>query len=161
MPFTERTPEGIARGGLADGLTEDIITRLAKLRVLFVIARGSVYALGERNIPPEEAGRLLNVDYVASGTVRRYADRVLVTAELSEARVARIVWVEEFTCKIDDALTTPDEASPTRVRPAWIVAAALAGALIAGVVLYASSPRERLKISKAARRQLPNRITTQ
>ncbi len=95
--------------GLADGLTEDIITRLAKLRVLFVIARGSVYALGERNIPPEEAGRLLNVEYVASGTVRRHGDRVIVTAELSEARVARIVWVEEFTCKIDDALTIFDE----------------------------------------------------
>jgi DNA-binding SARP family transcriptional activator/TolB-like protein len=109
MPFTERTPEGVMRGGLADGLTEDIITRLAKLRVLFVIARGSVYALGERNIPPEEAGRLLNVDYVASGTVRRHADRVIVTAELSEARIARIVWVEEFTCKLDDALTIFDE----------------------------------------------------
>jgi TolB-like protein len=109
MPFTERTPEGITRGGLADGLTEDIITRLAKLRVLFVIARGSVYALGERNIPPEEAGRLLNVDYVATGTVRRHADRVIVTAELSEARVARIVWVEEFTCRLDDALTLFDE----------------------------------------------------
>ncbi len=109
MPFTERTPEGFMRGGLADGLTEDIITRLAKLRVLFVIARGSVYALGERNIPPEEAGRLLNVDYVASGSVRRLADRVIVTAELSEARVARIVWVEEFTCKLDDALTIFDE----------------------------------------------------
>jgi DNA-binding SARP family transcriptional activator/TolB-like protein len=109
MPFTERTPEGLARGGLADGLTEDIITRLAKLRVLFVIARGSVYALGERNIPPEEAGRLLNVDYVASGTVRRNGDRVIVTAELSEARAARIVWVEEFACKRDDALTIFDE----------------------------------------------------
>jgi DNA-binding SARP family transcriptional activator/TolB-like protein len=109
MPFTERTPEGLARGGLADGLTEDIITRLAKLRVLFVIARGSVYALGERNIPPEEAGRLLNVDYVASGTVRRNGERVIVTAELSEARAARIVWVEEFTCRRDDALTIFDE----------------------------------------------------
>jgi DNA-binding SARP family transcriptional activator/TolB-like protein len=109
MPFTERTPDGVTRGGLADGLTEDIITRLAKLRVLFVIARGSVYALGERNIPPEEAGRLLNVDYVASGSVRRHGDRVIVTAELSEARAARIVWVEEFTCRLDDALTLFDE----------------------------------------------------
>jgi DNA-binding SARP family transcriptional activator len=105
MPFVERTPEGMARGGLADGLTEDIITRLAKLRVLFVIARGSVFALGERNFTPEEAGRLLNVDYVASGSVRRQGDRIIVTAELSEARVARIVWVEEFSGKLDDALT--------------------------------------------------------
>ena len=104
MPFVERTSEGLARGGLADGLTEDIITRLAKLRVLFVIARGSVFALGERNFSPEEAGRLLNVDYVASGSVRRQGDRIIVTAELSEARVARIVWVEEFSGRLDDAL---------------------------------------------------------
>ena len=109
MPFVERTSEGLARGGLADGLTEDIITRLAKLRVLFVIARGSVFALGERNFSPEEAGRLLNVDYVASGSVRRQGDRIIITAELSEARVSRIVWVEEFSGKLDDALSLFEE----------------------------------------------------
>jgi len=109
MPFADRAAETVSRGGLADGLTEDIITRLAKLRVLFVIARGSVFALGERNIPPEEAGRLLNVDYVVSGSVRRLSDRVIVTAELAEARVARIVWVDEFACRSDDALALLDE----------------------------------------------------
>ena len=45
MPFLE---ESDSRGGLADGLTHDIITRLAKLRSLFVIARGSVFALAEQ-----------------------------------------------------------------------------------------------------------------
>ena len=60
MPFGDRT--STIRGGVGDGLTEDIITRLAKLRALFVIARGSVFRLGEREIPPQEAARLLNVD---------------------------------------------------------------------------------------------------
>jgi DNA-binding SARP family transcriptional activator len=109
MPLVDRTAAGAARGGLADGLTEDIITRLAKLRVLFVIARGSVFALGERNIAAQEAGRLLNVDYVASGSVRRYNDRVIVTVELAETKISRIVWVEEFSCQLDDALRVPDE----------------------------------------------------
>jgi DNA-binding SARP family transcriptional activator len=109
MPFVNREPEGARRDGWADGLTEDIITRLAKLRALFVIARGSVYALHERSIPPEEAGRLLNVDYVASGTVRRQDNRISVAVELSEARVSRIVWAEEFNCKIDDVLLALDE----------------------------------------------------
>ena len=109
MPFVDRTPDSATRGGLADGLTEDIITRLAKLRVLFVIARGSVYALGERNIPPEEAARLLNVDYVASGSVRRHNDRVTVTVELAEARASRIVWADDFTYRMDDALVVLDE----------------------------------------------------
>jgi DNA-binding SARP family transcriptional activator/Flp pilus assembly protein TadD len=109
MPFADRTPDSATRGGVADGLTEDIITRLAKLRVLFVIARGSVYALGERNIPPEEAARLLNVDYVASGSVRRHNDRITVTVELAEARAARIVWADDFTYRMDDALVVLDE----------------------------------------------------
>ena len=56
MPFLEELDR---RGGLADGLTHDIITRLAKLRSLFVIARGSVFALAEQKIGPEEAGRRL------------------------------------------------------------------------------------------------------
>ncbi|MGH8177981.1 MAG: BTAD domain-containing putative transcriptional regulator [Steroidobacter sp.] len=111
MPFVDRTLDGAPRAALAAGLTEDIITRLAKLRILFVIARGSVFALGERNIPPEEAGRLLDVDYVASGSLRRCNDRITVTVELAEARVSRIVWVEELTYKMDDALAAPDDIS--------------------------------------------------
>ncbi len=56
MPFVEQAKNGGARGGLADGLTHDIITRLAKLRSLFIIARGSAFALADRGIGPEEAG---------------------------------------------------------------------------------------------------------
>jgi DNA-binding SARP family transcriptional activator/TolB-like protein len=96
MPFVDRTGVG-ERSTLAEGLTEDIITRLAKLRVLFVIARGSVFALGERNIAPEEAGRLLNVDYVVSGSIRRHGLSFTFSVELSEARTSRVMWVEELT----------------------------------------------------------------
>jgi TolB-like protein len=109
MPFAENTNHGGVRGGVADGLTCDIITRLAKLRSLFVIARGSVFALAERGIGPEEAGRQLNVDYVASGTVRQQTGRILVTVELVEARTARIVWAEAFDHKPDDAFAVLDE----------------------------------------------------
>lgn len=102
MPFVDRSGADVQRGGPADGLTEDIITRLAKMRMLFVIARGSVYSLGERNIPPDEAARLLNVDYVASGSVRRQNNRITVSVELAEARVARIIWADEITYGLDD-----------------------------------------------------------
>ncbi|MDX8530255.1 transcriptional regulator [Mesorhizobium sp. VK25A] len=100
MPFTESA--GGVRGGLADGLTHDIITRLAKLRDFFVIARGSVFALAERNIAPEDAGRRLNVDYVATGSVRSAPGRIVVSVELVEVRTARIVWAETFEHKPDD-----------------------------------------------------------
>lgn len=106
MPFTE---ESGARGGLADGLTHDIITRLAKLRDFFVIARGSVFALAEKAIAPEEAGRKLNVDYVATGTVRDLAGRVIVGVELVEVRTARIVWAETFERRPDDIFAVLDD----------------------------------------------------
>ncbi len=93
MPFVDDAHAG----PLANGLTDDIITRLAKLRALFVIARGTSYALGERGVDPQEAGRILAVDYVASGRVRRHGTRIAVLVEVSETRTARIVWTDELT----------------------------------------------------------------
>ena len=106
MPFVD---ESGARGGLADGFTHDIITRLAKLRDFFVIARGSVFALAEKTIAPEEAGRKLNVDYVATGTVRSTAGRLIVSVELIEVRTARIVWADTFERRPDDLFAVLDD----------------------------------------------------
>ncbi|MGX5850123.1 transcriptional regulator [Mesorhizobium sp. PL10] len=108
MPFAEDAGSGI-RGGMADGFTHDIITRLAKLRDFFVIARGSVFALAEKNIAPEDAGRRLNVDYVATGTVRSVTGRLIVTVELVEVRTARIVWAETFERRPDDIFAILDD----------------------------------------------------
>ena len=109
MPFVEEATEGSLEGGLADGLTHDIITRLAKLRDLFVIARGSVFALAEKNIGPEEAGRRLNVDYVTSGGVQRKEGRIEVSVELVEVRTARIVWADMLHHKLDDTFDVLNE----------------------------------------------------
>jgi DNA-binding SARP family transcriptional activator len=111
MPFSDRTLEANAHGGLADWLTEDIITRLAKLRVLFVIARGSVFSLTERKIPPDEAARLLNVNYVASGSVRPYKGRLHITAQLAEVATGRIMWADDFSYSLDVAFDVLDEIS--------------------------------------------------
>ena len=109
MPFVDQSAETGARGGAADALAHDVITRLAKLRSLFVIAQGTVFALHERHIGPEEAARMLNVDYVVGGSVRRDGKRHTVTVELAETRTARIVWAETFNHKPDDALLVLDE----------------------------------------------------
>jgi DNA-binding SARP family transcriptional activator len=108
MPFFARTRSDF-RGGIADGLTDDIITRLAKLRSLFVIARGSVFALAERGVDAAEAGRMLGVDYVVSGAARREAGRVAISIELSEVQTARIVWSERFERKFSNAFDAFDE----------------------------------------------------
>jgi DNA-binding SARP family transcriptional activator len=104
MPFALRGANASERRSVADGLTDDIITRLAKLRALFVIARGSAYALAERKIAGDEAGRLLNVDYVASGSLQIDRDRLTVIVELSDVRSGGILWAEDFRCKPDDLL---------------------------------------------------------
>nr|WP_148227709.1 transcriptional regulator [Fulvimarina pelagi] len=108
MPFLE--PDAVApRTGLGAGLTRDIIVRLAKLRSIFVIAQGSVFALAERGIGAEDAGQRLNVDYVASGMVRRRAGRLSVTVELVEAQSARIIWSDEYEGAEDEAFDVLDQ----------------------------------------------------
>jgi TolB-like protein/tetratricopeptide (TPR) repeat protein len=109
MPFTDQPGLPRPRGGVADALVHDVITRLAKLRCLFVIAQGTTFALHDRNVPPVEAGRLLKVDYVVSGSVRRDGNRLTVHVELAEAQSARIVWVEAFSHSVNDAFLILDE----------------------------------------------------
>jgi DNA-binding SARP family transcriptional activator/TolB-like protein len=109
MPFADRSDTAAERGGAADALAHDVITRLAKLRSLFVIAQGTVFALHERHVAPEEAGRLLHVDYVVSGSVRRDGKRFTVAVELAETRTGRIVWAETFNRTQNDAFAVLDE----------------------------------------------------
>lgn len=109
MPFADRSPTAGARGGAADALAHDIIVRLAKLRSLFVIGQGSVFALHEKAVAPAEAGRMLNVDYLVSGSVRCWGRQIAVMAELADARTHRIVWAEHFDHKFEDALLILEE----------------------------------------------------
>ncbi len=109
MPFVDRSSEAVTRGGAADALAYDVTSRLAKLRSLFVIAQASTFALREKGVGPDEAGRMLNVDYVVGGSVRRHLRKLSVSAELVETRTARIVWSETYDEKMDDALDLLDE----------------------------------------------------
>ncbi|MGQ0699170.1 MAG: transcriptional regulator [Panacagrimonas sp.] len=109
MPFADQSSEPSARGGIADALAYDVTARLAKLRSMFVIAQGSVFALHERGFGSEEAGRMLNVDYVLGGTARLIGERLSVSIELIETRTARLVWSEILNQKLDDALIVLEE----------------------------------------------------
>lgn len=110
MPFIDRTPGAALRGGLGDGMAHDVITRLSKLRSMFVIAEGTMFALAERHVGSEEAGRRLDVDYVASGSLRRGPGaRLAVSVQLAQTRKAQVVWAEEFTGQLDDTFSVLDE----------------------------------------------------
>ena len=101
MPFhaSSQTAECVA-----DGLSHDIISGLARLRALFVIARGSTFALRDRASNPREIGRLLDVDYVATGSVLRDTDRLAVSVELCATSDGRVVWTETYEARLANTL---------------------------------------------------------
>lgn len=110
MPFVERGGDASQGGGLsAEGLVHDVITRLAKLRSLLVIAQGTVFALHERGIAPAEAARTLNVDYLVSGSFERRGTRAIITVELTDTRTAQIVFADGFEYELSDLLQALDQ----------------------------------------------------
>jgi TolB-like protein len=118
MPFRELDTDP-ARADLGAGLTRDIITRLAKLRAVFVIAQGSVFALAERGLGPQDAAERLQVDYVASGLVSRRDGHFMISVELVDARTQRIVWSDEYEAAEGDAFEILDRIGDTIV---WAIA---------------------------------------
>jgi len=104
MPFAALTP---AANRLADGLTDDIIIGLAKLRSLFVIARGTAFTLRDRGIRAPEAGTLLGVDYVTTGTVCMDSPRIRISLQLCAQANGRILWADEYDGRADDAPMAP------------------------------------------------------
>jgi TolB-like protein len=87
---------------VADALPHDLITELARLRWLFVTARGSSFRLREPNPDIVEVGRVLNARYCMSGTVEMEGRRIFVTAELGETRDGGVIWAERYSGSIDD-----------------------------------------------------------
>ena len=80
----------------ADGLAEDIITRLARLRWLFVSARNSSFTYKGKAVDVKQVGRELGVRYVLDGSVRRSGQRLRISAELSDASTGLQVWAERY-----------------------------------------------------------------
>ena len=78
----------------SDGVAGDIITDFSRERSLFVIARNSSFTYRGRSIDIKQVGLELGVRYVVEGSVRRYADRVRVTAQLIDAIAGNHIWAE-------------------------------------------------------------------
>ncbi|MFO1088503.1 MAG: adenylate/guanylate cyclase domain-containing protein [Hyphomicrobiales bacterium] len=93
----------------ADGMVEDIITGLARIKWLFVIARNSTFAYKGKAVDIRQAGRELNVRYVLEGSVRRAGNRLRVTGQLIEAETGRHIWAERYDRTLDDIFALQDE----------------------------------------------------
>jgi TolB-like protein/Tfp pilus assembly protein PilF len=93
----------------ADGMVEDIITGLSRIKWLFVIARNSSFAYKGKSIDVKQAARELGVRYVLEGSVRRAANRLRVTAQLIEAETGHHVWADRYDRTLDDIFELQDE----------------------------------------------------
>src|SRR3954471_10261472 len=89
-------------GAIADALPHDLIASLARLRWLFVIARGSSFRFRGIDFDLAEVGRILNVSYCLTGIVEMLGTAVAITVELADSRTGGIIWGERFTGRLDD-----------------------------------------------------------
>jgi adenylate cyclase len=93
----------------SDGMTEDIITALSRLRWLFVIARNSSFTYKGRAVDVKEVGREMGVRYVLEGSVRKSGARVRVTAQLVETDTGNHIWAERYDRELADIFELQDE----------------------------------------------------
>jgi adenylate cyclase len=93
----------------SDGITEDIITELARFRELLVIARNSSFAFRGKDVDVREVGRTLGAGYIVEGSVRRAASRIRITAQLVDARTGTHLWAERYDGPLEDIFAIQDE----------------------------------------------------
>jgi serine/threonine protein kinase/tetratricopeptide (TPR) repeat protein len=86
----------------ADGITEDVIAQLSKIRSLKVIAWSSVMALKGQKQTPQEIGATLQVKTLLEGSVRQAGDRVRIVAQLIDSEQGRHLWAETYDRRLDD-----------------------------------------------------------
>jgi adenylate cyclase len=99
----------------ADGITEDLVTALSKIRWFFVIARNSTFTYKGQAVEVTQVARELGVRYVIEGSVRRAGSRVRITAQLIDATTGRHVWAERYDRLIEDIFELQDEMAQTIV----------------------------------------------
>ncbi len=95
----------------ADGISEDLITELARFQELSVVARNTTFAYKGKATNIKDVGRELGVRYVLEGSVRRAGNRVRVTAQLIDARTGHHVWAERFDRDVEDLFAVQDEVT--------------------------------------------------
>lgn len=93
----------------ADGISEDIITGLSKLRWFFVIARNSSFTYKGKAVDVKRAARELGVRYVLEGSVRKGGNRLRITAQLIDAATGNHIWADRYDGELADVFALQDE----------------------------------------------------
>ena len=95
----------------ADGMVEEIITALSRIRWLFVIARNSSFTCKGQAIDVKQVGRELGVRYVLEGSVRKAGNRVRITAQLIDAQSGTNLWADRFDGSLEDVFDLQDRVA--------------------------------------------------
>ena len=131
LPFTNMSGDS-EQDYFADGITDEITTALSCLRWLFVIARNSMFTFKGQAVDVRHLGKDLHVRYVVEGSVRRSADRVRISAQLSDCQTGRQIWSDRYDRMMVDAFDLQDEIARN-------VAAAIEPALFQSESVQAAS----------------------
>jgi adenylate cyclase len=108
LPFSNMSGEP-AQDYFSDGITDDIITGLARLRWLFVIARNSTFAYKGKAVDVRQVARELGVRYVLEGSVRMAGQRIRVTGQLIDAETGKHLWAEKYDRELQDIFAVQDD----------------------------------------------------
>jgi TolB-like protein len=110
MPFQNMSgdPE---QDYFADGMVEEIITALSRIRWLFVIARNSSFAYKGKTLDVRQMGRELGVRYVLEGAVRKAGGRLRISVQLIDARSGTHLWADRFDGALEDVFNFQDQVA--------------------------------------------------
>jgi TolB-like protein len=109
----------------ADGMVEEIITALSRIRWLFVIARNSSFTFKGRSVDVKQVGRELGVRYILEGSVRKAGQRLRITGQLIDALTGTHLWADRFDGSLEDVFDLQDKVA---VSVAGIIEPALQAA---------------------------------
>jgi adenylate cyclase len=115
LPFTNMSGDP-DQEFLADGMVEEIIAALSRVRSFFVISRNSTFTYKGRAVDPREVGRELGVRYVLEGSVRRAGNRLRIMTQLVDAGTGNQVWSERHDGDVTDVFDLQDTVTEAVVR---------------------------------------------
>jgi adenylate cyclase len=98
-------------GYLADGIVEELIAALSRVRSFFVISRNSTFAYKEKAIDPRQVSRELGVRYVVEGSLRRSGNRLRIIAQLIDATTGNQIWGERYEGEVSDIFDLQDRVT--------------------------------------------------
>jgi TolB-like protein len=114
LPFVNLSGDS-AQDYFADGVVEDIITALSRIRWLFIIARNSSFIYKGRAVDVKQIGRELGVRYVLEGSIRKSANRVRITGQLIDASTGGHLWAERYEGSLNDIFDLQDQLTESVV----------------------------------------------